>query len=821
VAELPTGTVTLLFTDVEGSTRLLHELGDRYTNELAEHRRLLRDTFARHGGVEVDTQGDAFFVAFARAPDALAAAAECTSALGGGPVRVRIGIHTGEPVVTDEGYVGVDVHRAARIMSAGHGGQVLLSEEASARIGGGYVLTDLGLHRLKDMVRPEKLFQLGDQVFPPLRTLDATNLPVAASPLLGRERELAELHSLLDKHRLVTITGPGGIGKTRFALQVAAGLVGSPKDGVFWVPLADLADPALVVPTIAQTLGARIELREFLRGKEMVLLVDNFEHLLPAAPAVAELLAAAKGLRLMATSRAPLRLSGEHEYPLEPLAPDDAVTLFLERARGVGRTLARGETAEMICRRLDCLPLAIELAAARARLLAPETLLERLDHSLALLTRGAREVPERQRTLRATIEWSDALLDARGRDLFARLAVFPGTFSLQAATSICKTDIDVLEDLVEASLVKRAGDDRYLMLETIREYAAEQLDMSADPCEVRSRHAEFYTRLAEECEPEIGRDDVREALARDEPNLRAALAFSAGCEPQLMLRLSGALQRFWFNRDQVEEGKRWLEHALQSAPPARDKSRARALRGLASMYGATGDFLHADSLLRDAIEICRELGDDRALGSCLNNLGVNTWRLGDPDAAQEMFEQAFALGMGAVPLENLTHLALVRGDFSKALALAEEELQIARETHDDVPALLARRSIAAVAALEGHYDAAARLTRELLEEVKRRDLPARAVELILLAAFIALKRGNHADAAQLASAAAAERARLGMPHWESPAYPHTEQLVRELEEAGHDLCGVQDALALDEAVELALHCLEPQMTSPLPDSAAR
>jgi predicted ATPase/class 3 adenylate cyclase len=527
VAELPTGTVTLLFTDVEGSTRLLHQLGDRYANVLAEHRRLLRAAFARHGGVEVDTQGDAFFVAFERAPDALAAAAACNSMLAGGPIRVRIGIHTGEPLLTEEGYVGVDVHRAARIMSAGHGGQVLLSEQTRALIGGEQSLTDLGTHRLRDMRKPEKLFQLGDHVFPPLKTLDATNLPVAVGPLLGRERELAELQRLMAERRLVTVTGPGGTGKTRLALQVVADLVGSPKDGVFWVPLADLADPALVLPTIAQTLGARIDLREFLQGKELVLLLDNFEHLLPAAPAVAELLAAAKGLRLIVTSRAPLHLSGEHEFPLEPLSTDDAVTLFLERARGTGRTLARDQTAETICRRLDCLPLAIELAAARTRLLAPETLLERLDHSLAFLTGGARDAPERQRTLRATIEWSHALLDEQARELFARLAVFSGTFSLRATTSICATDIDTLQDLVEASLVKPAGDDRYLMLETIREYAADRLDQRDDAIEVRRRHAEFFTSLAVDAQYELRRDAVRLALAEDEPNLRAALAHSA------------------------------------------------------------------------------------------------------------------------------------------------------------------------------------------------------------------------------------------------------------------------------------------------------
>jgi predicted ATPase/class 3 adenylate cyclase len=810
VAELPAGTVTLLFTDVEGSTRLLHELGDRYADVLAEHRRLLRRAFVRHGGVEVDTQGDAFFVAFERAADAVAAAAECNSGLAGGPIRVRIGIHTGEPLVTEEGYVGVDVHRAARIMSAGHGGQVLLSEKTRALIGEEQMLTDLGLHRLKDMRRPEKLFQLGDHVFPPLKTLDATNLPVAASPLLGRERELAELRALLAESRLVTVTGPGGTGKTRLALQVVAELVGSPKDGVFWVPLADLADPALVLPTIAQRLGARGDLREFLRGKELVLLLDNFEHLLPAAPAVAELLATTKGLRLIVTSRAPLHLSGEQEYPLEPLRTDDAVTLFLERARGVGRTFARDQTAERICRRLDCLPLAIELAAARTRLLAPETLLERLDHALALLTGGARDAPGRQQTLRATIEWSHALLDDRSRDLFARLAVFAGAFSLQAATSICATNIDVLQDLVEASLVKSPGGDRYLMLETIREYAAERLDARDDAIDVRRRHADFFTSLSEEAQHALRRNAVRLELAEDEPNLRAALAYCAETrDSELMLRLVSALYFFWFNRDQIEEGTRWLEKAIETAPPSKTHLRARALKGLAVMHGAAGNVVRADALLEEALGIAREIGDQVEIGSCLNNLGVSKARQNDIDAAEDLFDQALAMGRDPVPLTNLTHMALVKRDYVKARKRAEECLSLSRETGNDVNEVMARRDLAAIAALEGRYDVAAPVIRELLGGARYGDLHRHTIECVVVAAYIAWMRGNEDDADTLARAAVAERTRLGWTPWELPHYPYAEALIRARDKKGRGLPDEDDeALPLDDAVQLALACLD-------------
>ncbi|MBD0348806.1 MAG: adenylate/guanylate cyclase domain-containing protein [Thermoleophilia bacterium] len=347
--------------------------------------------FRRHAGVEVDTQGDSFFVAFARASDAVAAATEAQRTLADGPLRVRIGVHTGEPIVTDEGYVGVDVHRAARVMSAAHGGQVVVSERTRSFVGDGQALIDLGLHRLKDLGQAERLYQIGAGDFPPLRTLDATNLPVAASPLLGRERELGELVAMLgDGTRLVTITGPGGTGKTRLALQVAAELVGTGLEAVYWVPLAGVSESELVLPEIAQTVGARDDLTEYLRGRQLLLVLDNLEHLPAAAPRLAELLSASSELRVLATSRAPLHLSGEREYFLEPLQPGEATTLFVERARATGRRLTPDATVDAICRRLDGLPLAIELAAARTRLLTPETLLERLDDALPLLTGGAR-----------------------------------------------------------------------------------------------------------------------------------------------------------------------------------------------------------------------------------------------------------------------------------------------------------------------------------------------------------------------------------------------------------------------------------------------
>ena len=365
MSELPAGTVTFLFTDIERSTGLLQELGDGYAGVLSDHRRELRHAFARHGGVEVDTQGDAFFVAFSRAKDALAAAAEARDALSSGPVRVRIGIHTGEPLLTEHGYVGIDVHRAARIAAAGHGGQILVSQSTRDLVGPDR-LRDLGLHRLKDLTAPERIYQLGEGDFPPLRSLNRTNLPVAATALIGRERELAELRELFaGGARLVTITGAGGTGKTRLAQQVAAELADAYPDGVFFVALAPLRDPALVLSAVAQSTNVRQI--EDLDQAEALFVLDNFEHLLAAATDLNSLLAVAPALKVLVTSRVRLNLSGEHEFSLDPLPQDDAVAFFIERARAVRRDVRLEPAVGDICRRLDGLPLALELAASRVK----------------------------------------------------------------------------------------------------------------------------------------------------------------------------------------------------------------------------------------------------------------------------------------------------------------------------------------------------------------------------------------------------------------------------------------------------------------------
>jgi class 3 adenylate cyclase len=404
--ELPTGTVTFLFTDIEGSTRLLHELGaEGYAAALAEHRRLIRDACAARGGVEVDTQGDAFFFAFPTAPGGLDAAAELTGALASSPIRVRVGVHTGTPLVTDEGYVGADVHRASRIAAAGHGAQVLVSSSTAALVE--IELTDLGEHRFKDLSAPERVYQLGDAEFPPLRSLYRTNLPVPATPFLGRERELSDVVELLSRQdvRLLTLTGPGGTGKTRLAMQAVAEASDGYPDGVFWVPLAPLRDADIVLDHVAQVVGSGGKLSLEVGDKRMLLLLDNFEHLVGAASGLPQVLADCPNLVVVTTSRELLQLQGEHAYPVPTLDDRDGVALFVARARAVTPDFDADGTVLELCERLDNLPLALELAASRTRHLTPEQLLERLSTSLDLL-QGGRDADPRQATLRATIAWS-------------------------------------------------------------------------------------------------------------------------------------------------------------------------------------------------------------------------------------------------------------------------------------------------------------------------------------------------------------------------------------------------------------------------------
>jgi predicted ATPase len=686
--DLPSGTVTFLFTDVEGSTKLLHALGaEAYAGALAEHRRVIREACSAESGVEVDTQGDAFFFAFPTAPAALAAAEAFTERLAAeGPIRVRVGLHTGTPLLGEEGYIGHDVHRAARIAATGHGGQVLVSSSTAALLD--VELADLGEHRLKDLTRAERLFQRGGEEFPPLRTLDATNLPVASGPLLGRDDEVSELLGLLrEGKRLVTITGAGGSGKTRLALQVAAELVGKVADGVFWIGLAPLTDPDLVSTEIAHAIGAPDDLGGFLRDRELVLLLDNFEHLLEAAPTVAELMATAASLRVLVTSRAPLRVSGETEFQLDPLKPGDAVALFVERGLAVGRSVEPDATAEAVCARLDDLPLAIELAAARLRLFGPEALLERLESTLPLLTGGPRDAPERQQTLRATIEWSYGLLDEPSRQLLGRLGVFAGGFPIEAAESVCEAGLEEISALVDMSLLKSIADDRLLMLETIREFARERLADSGEEDVIRGRHASEFARLAESAYE--GRFDTEAEwsarLERDHDDLRAALDWLEESDPDAALELAAALGWFWFTRGYLVEGAARLDAAL-AASSAGGRTRARALAAAGPLVARIGRGEDGRRMLEEAASRWRELGDRSETAAALDALG---WLLFyDND------------------------------DVAASLAAFEEELAIWLELGDEAGEIRARGGVCQGLVALGEVERAGELSRELLERAQ-------------------------------------------------------------------------------------------------------
>jgi len=691
--DLPSGTVTFLFTDVEGSTRLLHELGAAgYAGALGEHRRVVRGAFNAHDGVEVDTQGDAFFVAFPTAPGALAAAAAALNGLAGGPITVRIGLHTGTPLLTEEGYVGEDVHRAARIAACGHGGQVLVSTSAAALVDSD-MLHDLGEHRLKDLSAPERIYQLGDREFPALKSLYRTNLPIPATPFLGRERELTEVVALLhrDDVRLLTMTGPGGTGKTRLALQAAAEASEAYPDGVFWVPLAPLRDPALVLEEASRAVGANDGLAEHIADKHLLLLLDNFEHLVEAAADVAAVLGVCPNLRLIVTSREPLHLTGEQEYPVLPLIPAEGVEFFCARARAIKPDFVADDAVPRICSRLDDLPLALELAAARIKALSPAQILERLEQRLPLLTGGAKDLPERQRTLRATIEWSHDLLTDDEQRLFARLAVFRGGCTLEAAEDICDADLDTLQSLVDKSLL-RHNQERYWMLETIREHATQKLEEADEPGDLRDlrdRHAAHFLALAEEAEPHIERNaEVGRRLEDAHANLRAALdhLVSSG-DSQPALRLAGALASFW-ESGHVKEGRQRLETLLASdeRPTA---ARAKALTGAAVLARQSNDAASTRRRAAEALALYRDLGDSRGIAWSTLLLGLATADDGNFSDARQIFEDCVQLFRDAGDDGNelfasrlLGWMYTELGDDERARQLHEDDLERARALGD-------------------------------------------------------------------------------------------------------------------------------------------
>ena len=618
--------------------------------------------------------------------------------------------------MTDEGYVGTDVHRAARIAAAGSGGQVLVSSATAALMSEGG-LRDLGEHRLKDLSAPERIYQLGEEDFPPLKTLYRTNLPVPATPFLGRERELAQLVELLARTRLLTLTGPGGTGKTRLALQAAAETSDRYPDGVFWVPLAPLRDPGLMLEQAAQAVGARDGLADHVADKHLLLLLDNFEHLIEAATDLAELTASCPNLQMIVTSRELLRLPGEQAYPVPPLAAEDGTQFFLARAREAEPDFESDETVPELCARLEQLPLALELAAARVRLLSPAQLLDRLAGRLDLLKAG-RGVDPRQQTLRATIEWSHDLLAADERRLFAGLAVFAGGCTLEAAEEICAADVDTLQSLVDKSLARVREGNRFWMLETIREYALERLDASGEADELRGRHAEYFLALAEEAEPHLHEYEASwlDRGGQEMPNLRLALdRFEASGRHQELFRLAAAFAFLWGIKGSMNEGRRRLEAAL-AADDRPTPARAKALTAAADLALGQGDDERVDELAAEALPL--------------------HWANGNEWAAVES-------------LLLMAHAAADRGDFERARVLAEEAAKATRSDPSSTQAIHATWQLGW--AHNGLGDR--QRGRQLYEEALRRARAAGAINLQALAlsglSQLAINEGRPADALPL------------------------------------------------------------------------
>jgi predicted ATPase/class 3 adenylate cyclase len=676
---LPSGTITFLFTDIEGSTKLLERLGEPYEAVLDDHRRLLGEAIAAGGGVEVGTEGDAVFAVFAAPSGALRAAVAGQRALAGHSwpegvgLRVRMGLHTGEATLAGRDYVGLEVHRAARIAAAAHGGQVLVSHTTRALIEGalpeGVTMRDLGEHRLKDLSAPERIAQLVidglPAEFPPPRTLDAVpnNLPVQLTSFVGRTGDLSHAKRLLERTRLLTLTGPGGTGKTRLSIELAAEVAPDFPDGVTFVALAPIGDPALVGPTIAGALGLfgsqlppLERIVEHLHDRAALLVLDNFEQVLSAAGIVGDLLRATRTVKVVVSSRAVLHISGEQEFPIPPLAlPDprhlpgidslsqfDAVRLFIERAiaarPGFAVTNENAPAVAEITTRLDGLPLAIELAAARTRILSPQAILERLSDSLSLLSGGARDLPERQQTIRGAIAWSHDLLDPAERKLFARLGVFVGGCTYDAADAICGPaselgidTLDGLSSLVEKSLLRADedahGGSRFTMLMTIQAYARERLDEGGQLDEIRDRHALTYLDLVERIEPglhTVERRSLFDRLEDDHDNIRAALdrLVEAG-DAERAERLAAAVWRFWQARGHLIEGAERLGRVLGMETDSVRGARATRLHALAAAGGIAywqGDLESTHTFYRGALEGARELGDPRELAEALYNI---------------------------------------------------------------------------------------------------------------------------------------------------------------------------------------------------------
>jgi predicted ATPase/serine/threonine protein kinase len=824
--ELPTGVVTLLFTDIEGSTLLLGRLGERYADALSAERTIMRSAIARNHGLELGTEGDSFFAVFSAAADAVQCCVAAQQALGrhewpeGATVRIRMGMHCGQPKPYENGYVGMDVHRAARIAATAHGGQVVLSEAAWRLAEPGLPpainARDLGFHRLKDIEEPEHLYQLtGPELaerFPPLKSLGTpSSLPAPATPLVGREADLEYLLAeLTQPHvRLVTLTGPGGVGKTRLAIAAAAALDHQFPHGVYFVALAAVRDPDVMWKTVAGDLDLEGDdapaVAGHLRDRRLLLVLDNLEQLPGAAVVIAELLAAAPRLVVLATSRGPLHLPGEHEVPVPPLpvpaavagagdvATAAAVRLFVQHAAMVrpGFEVTESNAADIaaICRRLNGLPLAIELAAARARLLAPKALLARLGSSLPL---GAADAgrPSRQQTLRATIGWSYDLLTPAAAAVLARLGVFAGGCGLDALAAVAEVAGDPLEvaaELMNVSLVTVTegpdGEPRVGTLEMIREYALERLAEAGGLALARLRHAEHYADFAETaCAQLVGpaQFTTLDRIEADYDNLRAALGWSLGSEPAdpadrntrvaIGLRLVQALGQFWNIRSHAGEGRWWLQQAVEMAADDAGAPLAQVVHWLGMVQLQHGELDAAVQLFERSLAIWRDLGDRGGQARELNSLGGTQRRRGDADAARSALYECAAIcreignqSQLAGALTNIGQVELFAGHLEQASELLREALALRRGLGDQMGGAVDLQTLSLMSLLLGRARQARELQAETLAYVASSGDTEFLLDALELAAIIAADLGEGPPAARLAGAAEAHRRKAGMP----------------------------------------------------------
>ena len=812
MSSLPTGTVTFLFTDIEGSTRLLQQLGERYAEVLAHYRQFVRSAVQDRDGREVDTQGDALFAAFPRARDAVAAAVAAQRAIGAHAwpenlsLRVRMGLHTGESLGVETGYVGMDVHRAARICAAGHGGQILVSRTTRDLVADtlpdGVTLRDLGEHRLKDLAQPNHLFQVVapdlPTDFPSLKSLDAlpNNLPRQLTSFIGREKEMAEVKRLLSTAYLVTLTGVGGSGKTRFALQVAAEVVDRYSEGVWWVQLASLSESSLVPQAVASALGIRETrgrspmdaLLDDLRHKKLLLVLDNAEHLISACANLADtLLRGCAGLRVLVTSREALRIEGEHIYPLPPLslpspgmllpvatlARVEAVRLFVDRAIAARPSFALSEqnaaAALQICQRLDGIPLALELAAARMRALSVEQIATRLDDQFRMLTDGSRTALPRHQTLRATMDWSYELLTESERLLYRRLAVFGGSFNLEAVEAVFSgadllewTILDLLTRLVEKSLVvtgDRAGEVRYHLLEPARQYALGKLRETAEASDVQTRHRDFFLALAEQGHLGLATAErmVWQArVASDHDNIRAALRWSIDHHSlEDSTRLGASMARFWASRGLLNEGLAWLAELRKLEDQASPRARAGLLSATGLLAFEIGEQRQAAEATEHALAIFRHLGDRQGIEVCLRLLGMAELEIGRYERAAALLDEAARLprergdiDAEAEALRQRGYLAVKQGDYALATKTLERSLAMVRQTGKRRSIGLATGHLAQAYFYQGQSDRAIAMLSEALDHVQAVEHGTGTAYFLNLLGLALVEKGDRQGAAE-------------------------------------------------------------------------